>query len=462
MRILILLLLASCVALGQGANPAYKSIKVINSDSTHGVIDGTIYRANDGLLRFMWGGVHYRFRTGSGISGLTTNRLIYATSATTIGDDPALTWDPVNNALTINSIRIYSFPSGSFNTNTFLGEGSGNFTLTPGITFNLGIGGNSLNSLTSGNANTCIGYLSGDALTSGQENTSIGYNSLGASTGNGNTALGYLSLSSTTGSNNIGIGHFSGSSLTSGSGNIIIGKSVDPPSNTASNQLAIQNIIFGTSNSGTGTTISTGNIGVGVSSPDRRFHVEHETGTLSTVTQVQRLTSTSSGTPTTGIGVGLEFEAETGISNNEVGANIQAVTTDVTSTSEDFDLVFSNMTNGAAATEKARIRSNGATVVQGIQRASSVKTTTYTITTADYAIGGDATSGTFTITLPTAASAPGQEFLIVKVDASGNAVNVDANGSETINGVTTPVPLSGEFEFARVQNFLGLYWVLTN
>src|SRR6185436_6011021 len=43
----------------------------------------------------------------------------------------------------------------------------------------------------------------------------------------------------------------------------------------------------------------------------------------------------------------------------EEGAIIEAVTTDVTSTSEDFDLVFKTMAAGATATEKLRITSTG-------------------------------------------------------------------------------------------------------
>ena len=56
------------------ANPNYKSVKIINSDSTHGTIDGTIYRDADGLLRFMWGGLAYKFiPTYHGTSPTTVN-----------------------------------------------------------------------------------------------------------------------------------------------------------------------------------------------------------------------------------------------------------------------------------------------------------------------------------------------------------------------------------------------------
>jgi hypothetical protein len=93
--------------------------------------------------------------------------------------------------------------------------------------------------------------------------------------------------------------------------------------------------------------------------PDSKLHVEEDSAATNTVTPVFRMTSTSSGTPAAGIGVGMEFEVETAAGNNEVGATIEAVTTDVTSTAEDFDLVFKTQAAGAAAAERLRLLSTG-------------------------------------------------------------------------------------------------------
>ena len=57
--------------------------------------------------------------------------------------------------------------------------------------------------------------------------------------------------------------------------------------------------------------------------------------------------------------------------------------------------------------------------------------------TADYCILADASGAGFTVTLPAVASARDQVFVIKKIDASGNAVTLDANGTETIDGATT-------------------------
>ena len=87
--------------------------------------------------------------------------------------------------------------------------------------------------------------------------------------------------------------------------------------------------------------------------------VRLDSAATNTVTVAATLSSTSTGTPAAGIGVALNFEAETAAGNNEIGAQISAVTTDVTSTSEDFDLVFSAMAAGAAVAEKGRVTSKG-------------------------------------------------------------------------------------------------------
>jgi hypothetical protein len=95
-----------------------------------------------------------------------------------------------------------------------------------------------------------------------------------------------------------------------------------------------------------------------VSAPDGGTFTK-TTATTNAVTQVLRVDSQSSGTPANGIGVGVEFATETAAGNTEVGATIEAITTDVTATSEDFDLSFKTMAAGAAAAERMRVKSTG-------------------------------------------------------------------------------------------------------
>jgi hypothetical protein len=132
-----------------------------------------------------------------------------------------------------------------------------------------------------------------------------------------------------------------------------------------------------TASSGAFTTLgATGNVTLGDASADTvtvngtatfaaKPTVQLTSAATNTVTQVMRLDSQSSGTPAAGIGVGLEFAVETAAGNTEVGATLDAVTTDVTSTSEDFDLLVKLMIAGAAAVEVARFKSTGLSLVTG-------------------------------------------------------------------------------------------------
>ena len=81
------------------------------------------------------------------------------------------------------------------------------------------------------------------------------------------------------------------------------------------------------------------------------------------------------------------------------------------------------------------------------------KTTTYTLTLADYGkmIDADASGGAWTLTLPTVASAgDGFYFHAKKTDSSANAVTIDGDSAETIDGATTAL-LSDQYEAATIR-----------
>lgn len=67
---------------------------------------------------------------------------------------------------------------------------------------------------------------------------------------------------------------------------------------------------------------------------------------------------------------------------------------------------------------------------------SVTKTSAYTAAGADFIIHCNATSGAFTLTLPSAALHEGRIFVIGKSDSSAYAVLVDGYSSETIDGVS--------------------------
>lgn len=106
---------------------------------------------------------------------------------------------------------------------TFLGSGAGNFT-APSSTDCVGIGVATLDSLTSGDFNVCLGNSAGTALTSGGQNCAIGQGALIAcSTASSNTSIGTNTLFTCTGGTNTAVGANAGDSITSGTGNIFLG-----------------------------------------------------------------------------------------------------------------------------------------------------------------------------------------------------------------------------------------------
>ncbi len=208
------------------------------------------------------------------ISGLTTNRIPYATSSTTLGDSTNFTWDNTHGAVTISNIRIHS--TGSSSNNTFIGNLAGNFTASAGG--NTCVGLTSGQNITSGAFNTFIGNLSGNLTTTGVNNVALGNSAYQqGTTGNQNVAIGRLALSNTTGDWNSALGDQAGSNLTSGSNNLILGSRLNVQSATTSDQLTIQNAIFGLSNSSTNLSVSQGFIGIYQPTPSYCLHVSGNT-----------------------------------------------------------------------------------------------------------------------------------------------------------------------------------------
>ena len=173
---------------------------------------------------------------------------------------------------------------------TFIGYGAGNFSQT-NATQNTGIGVGTLSGLTTGDFNVAVGdsvlrlNSSGERNvglgyavlfnnTTGEHNTAIGAHALTANvSGFRNTALGYNSLASANSSDNIAIGYQAGDNITSGTKNIVIGYESDAPSATSTQTLNIGNLLYGTSLNGTGSSLSTGNIGIGTTTPGAKLEV---------------------------------------------------------------------------------------------------------------------------------------------------------------------------------------------
>ena len=161
--------------------------------------------------------------------------------------------------------------------NTANGTGALNRNLTG--SYNTGIGASALYWNQSATNTTAVGYAAanGTGAYSNQGGTYLGYYAgYSAATGSDyNTLLGYRAgYTVTTGQYNTVLG-YNGTSggITTGSNNVLIGNDVRSGLTvTGDNQLNIGNLIFGTG-LGSGNTLSTGNVGIGTTTPGTKLEV---------------------------------------------------------------------------------------------------------------------------------------------------------------------------------------------
>jgi hypothetical protein len=139
--------------------------------------------------------------------------------------------------------------------------------------YNTAVGTEALWINTTGEKNTAIGFASLSNNETGDENTAVGYGSLQGSSPIGNSVLGFEALNSASSDYNIAIGYKAGDNVSTGSYNIIIGRDIDAPVPTYNYQMSIGNLIYGTNVNGTGTSYSSGNVGIGISSPSQKLDV---------------------------------------------------------------------------------------------------------------------------------------------------------------------------------------------
>jgi len=221
-----------------------------------------------------------------GFSSLYSNTTGYYNTAIGFNSLYSNTTGYSNTAIGANSLRYNT----TGNYNTAIGDNSLSFNTSGN--YNIAIGIISLRYNTTGSSNTAIGTSSLYYNTTGNSNTAIGASSLSFNTtGNYNTAIGVSSLRyNTTGNYNTAIGFQAGYNLTSGTQNLIIGYNVNFPDPTGSYQLVIGNAIFGTNIDGTGTTISSGNIGLFTNSPTAKLDINANTIRLRTARTVTNST----------------------------------------------------------------------------------------------------------------------------------------------------------------------------
>jgi len=104
---------------------------------------------------------------------------------------------------------------------------------------------------------------------------------------------------------------------------------------------------------------------------------------------------------------------------------------------------------GTSAKEWRHLYLDGVANIDCLRVQVVTKTGAYTATDDDIVILVDATAGAITITLPAASGRSGQVYIIKKIDSSANAVTVDANASETIDGALT-YSLASQYDVVRI------------
>ncbi len=246
------------------------------SDSSVGyMINGSqvLYASSTGSTRLTFAGIN----AGSSNSGTYVTAVGYGAGASNTGSTITALGESAaefNSGSDVTAIGYSAAASNSGTLVTALGESA--LTNNSGDSV-VGIGYNTL----AANVSDYIVGVGDEALyyRNATASVAIGYRAgYGGDTTRRNIAsstfLGYRAGAGImTGSNNLLLGYQAGDSLTTGSNNIAIGYDIELPSNTGSNQLSIGNLIFGTGIDGTGTTLSSGNVGIGTTSPDEKLSV---------------------------------------------------------------------------------------------------------------------------------------------------------------------------------------------
>lgn len=96
--------------------------------------------------------------------------------------------------------------------------------------------------------------------------------------------------------------------------------------------------------------------------------------------------------------------------------------------------------------------------VDAATTAIAVKSADYAATLLDRTLAVSANAGPCTITLPSAASAPGKQFTVKKTDSSGNSITVQPTVSQTIDGAVN-FALTNQWQYITIQSD-GANWLI--
>lgn len=236
--------------------------------------------------------------SGSGISGLTANRVPYAASATSLTDSASLTWDNTNKKLRVGVADLYAYSrvatpdiylttsggsTASYGNNVVIGHDM------PAGDMDVGniIMGHSAGKLSTSHYNVLLGEAAGRFQTTAGENVAIGYRALYQNLGEDNIGIGFGPAQNYagTGRNITFIGYYAGSPTASGASgtdltsggahSIFIGSYVNALHATETGQINIGGVFFARGNGGSNPPPhpEVGNASVFVTNPTARWHL---------------------------------------------------------------------------------------------------------------------------------------------------------------------------------------------
>jgi hypothetical protein len=212
-------------------------------------------------------------------------------------------------------------------------------------------------------------------------------------------------------------------------------------------------------NSGGGTVLNVSNSGTGIGNyiniyPTNSFMNWTLAGTDTNIGYTY--TTKGSGAFYLGTGGGTQFA----INHTASSINYIAVTGSGTNAAPTL------LVQGSDANISLTLTTKGTGIVQtaatlkyaGVIAGLSTKTAAYTLVATDYTVLGNATTASFSLTLPTSVGATGQVYIIKKVDSTANTVTITTTSSQTIDGSASKV-LSYQYDGFQLQSD-GANWII--
>lgn len=122
---------------------------------------------------------------------------------------------------------------------------------------------------------------------------------------------------------------------------------------------------------------------------------------------------------------------------------------------------YISKTDATAQSIISALTLNGrSTIAVGYHRTNIIeKSGAYTATLDDDVIKGDTSGAPFTITLPAVATASGKILTFIRTGAGANALTIDGNAAETIDGAATNATMDAKYDSLTIL-CTGSEWVI--